>query len=202
MSPSDFLYSAAQVRQLDRIAIEEHGVPAIVLMKRAGRAAFNCLLEKWPDITAIHIVCGSGNNGGDGYIVAALALQRGLSATVWQLSDRLSETADRAKSYAQQEGVSIHPFDAEKLAAVMTAEPEQGVLVDALLGTGVKGDLHPAWVEAVTLMNHSSWPVLSLDIPSGVNPDNGVVASTSVKAQATISFIGQKLGGDITFSKR
>ena len=214
MTSLDSLYSAAQVRQLDRIAIDKHDLSAIVLMKRAGRAAFRHLLAQWPAVTTIHVICGSGNNGGDGYVLAALAVQRGLSVTVWQLSSKLTETAELAQNYALQQGVLITPFDAERLKTVISGRLSTvtvsnnrnshsvsvgdsvatEVLVDALLGTGVNGELRPSYIDAVSIINQSSWPVLSLDIPSGVNPDNGAVASMAVKACSTISFIGQKIG--------
>ena len=191
---SDALYSANQVRELDRCVIEEHGVPGIVLMKRAGRSLFNCLIEQWPEVNAIQILCGGGNNGGDGYVVAALAAQKGLPVTVWQLSDDLEGDAKLAHDFAVQEGVSISAFQNDVFQSYLENTSPPGVIVDALLGTGYSGQLRSPYVEVIESINQSEWPVLSVDIPSGVNSDNGSVSSVAVKADITLSFIAQKLG--------
>lgn len=194
MSADHLLFSASQVRELDRVAIEAHGLPASVLMKRAGKAAFDILLARWPDTVAVHVFCGGGNNGGDGYVIAALAAQRGLAATVWQLSSTSSGAARSALEYAQQEGVFIHAFDAPSCQQVLSELNSPCVIVDALLGTGAQGALKEQYSQAIQLINDSMLPVLSADIPSGVDPDSGTVDSQAVKAEVTVSFIGQKLG--------
>ena len=80
------LYTAAAVRELDRLAIEDCGIPGITLMRRAGRVCFDRLLERWPDIQQLTLFCGGGNNAGDGYVIAGLAAQRGLATQVIWLS--------------------------------------------------------------------------------------------------------------------
>ena len=205
-SENHSLFSAAQVRELDRCAIEDHNVPATVLMKRAGKAAFDAMLAQWPMTKTVHVFCGGGNNGGDGYVIAALAAQRGLSAHVWRLSSLLDGAAKSAYEYAIQEGVSIEPFDSKRLpvnmSSAMSKDTSQdnvgadcsSVIIDALLGTGSSGPLREAYRTAIEVINQSGLPVLSVDIPSGINPDNGTVVDIAIKAQLTISFIGQKLG--------
>jgi NAD(P)H-hydrate epimerase len=191
---SDALYSADQVRELDRSAIEDHGLPGITLMKRAGRAAFEIVMEEWPDTTSFHILCGSGNNGGDGYVVAGLVAQKGLGATVWQLSANLSGDAKTAYEYAVQEGVVIKTFQSNEFNSAVEADALQGVIVDGLLGTGYSGELKSEYAEAINCINQSELPVLSLDIPSGVNCNTGAVSQVAVEASVTVSFIAQKLG--------
>ncbi|MFT6388372.1 MAG: NAD(P)H-hydrate epimerase [Cellvibrionaceae bacterium] len=196
------LFSSAQVGELDRCAIVDHRVPATVLMKRAGKAAFDALLAQWPKTTSVYIFCGGGNNGGDGYVIAALAAQRGLLSHVWQLSSQLKGAAKSAYEYAIQEGVKIESFDSARLSKSMSNGMSKGlfgnngsaVLVDALLGTGSDGPPRDTYRAAIDVINQSGLPVLSVDIPSGLNPDNGTVDDIAVKAQLTISFIGQKLG--------
>ncbi len=183
------VYTAAQVRELDRIAIEEQGIPGIVLMKRAGRAALDALLECWPQPEKITVFCGAGNNGGDGYVVAALASEKSLPVSVVYLSDpqKLRGDARRAWAYAEAEGVPMVPFTREM-------SPAGGVVVDAMLGTGLAGDVRPHYAEAIEWINASSLPVVAVDIPSGLCSDTGVVLGAAVTADLTMSFIGRKRG--------
>lgn len=182
------LYTAAQVRELDRIVIEDFGVPAAVLMKRAGRAAFELLLQRWPQAEHFHIFCGTGNNGGDGFVVAALLAERNLPVTLWQVGDptKISGAALQAKHFAVATQVAIQPFAGEL--------PIAGVIVDALLGTGLNGDVRASFAEAIAAINAAMLPVLALDIPSGLCSDSGRVLGRAVQAVVTISFIGLKQG--------
>lgn len=184
---SQFLYRTEQVRELDRIAIEDHGVPGLVLMQRAGQAALSYLLSLWPRTRRVMCVCGSGNNGGDAYVLAALARARGMEATVVAISDARSATARQAcEQYQQQGGVVVAAGQAELSAC--------DVLVDGLLGTGVERHLSGDYLGAVSAINQSSVPRLALDVPSGLHADTGRVLGAAVNADATISFIGHKVG--------
>ena len=185
----DTLYTAPQVRELDRIAIEEYGIPGLVLMKRAGRAALQALLERWPDPDGITVFCGAGNNGGDGYIVAALALQQGIPARVIQLAadDRLTGDAGRALAFARSEQVLMAHWSVAEV-------PQSGVVVDALLGTGIQGAVRPDFAEAIAAINHSGLPVVAVDIPSGLCADRGSSLGACVRADLTVTFIGVKQG--------
>ena len=182
------LYTAAQVRALDRYVIDEHRIPGIQLMKRAGRAAFDVLLQRWPQPEHIHIVCGTGNNGGDGFIVAALAAERGIPVSVWQVGDgaKIAGDALLARRFAEQAGVAIEPF--------ANAAFGSGVIVDALLGTGLGGDVREAFAAAIAAINTSGLPVLAIDIPSGLCSDSGRMLGAAVRAQSTVTFIGLKRG--------
>lgn len=182
------LYSTAQVYALDAAAIAS-GISGIQLMKRAGRAAFDLLLERFPAPELITVYCGAGKNGGDGYVLAALAAQRLLPVQVIQLTpgDKLSGEALIAYEYAQQEQVKIIPF-AEAQA------PAHGVIVDALLGIGLQGDVRPAFAAAIDQINASDLPVLAIDIPSGLHGDTGATHGAVVKAAVTITYIGIKRG--------
>ncbi len=187
-APDNALYSTAQVYALDAAAIAS-GIPGIQLMKRAGRAAFDLLLERFPAPELITVYCGAGKNGGDGYVLAALAAQRLLPVQVIQLTagDKLMGEALAAYEFAVQERVNIIPF------ANATA-PAEGVIVDALLGIGLQGDVRPAFAAAITQINASGLPVLAIDIPSGLNGDTGAVQDVVVNAELTITFIGIKRG--------
>jgi NAD(P)H-hydrate epimerase len=182
------LYDAAGARALDRCAIDRCGIPGIQLMLRAGRAAFAQLLAHWPQPGHIHVFCGTGNNGGDGFVMAALARQRNRPVTVWQVGDaaKIQGDAATARELAVREGVPIEAFAGQRI--------ENGVIVDALLGTGLGGDVREPFVSAIAAINASGLPVLAVDIPSGLCSDTGVVLGAAVRAGATVTFIGLKQG--------
>ncbi len=179
-------FSAAQVRELDRRAIAS-GIPGLMLMTRAGEAAFAALQERWAQCAAIDVFCGGGNNGGDGYIVAALAAEAGMDVRVWALSDKLQGDALLARQRAEKAGVEIQPWVDEEPGA-------EAVVVDAMLGTGLSGRLREPYASAIAAVNCAGRPVLSIDIPSGLCSDTGSVLGAAVVAGATVSFIGLKLG--------
>jgi len=183
------LYRAAQVRELDRLAIEERGIPGYTLMSLAGEAAFAALRQHWPNAQHIVVVCGGGNNAGDGYIVATRALQAGLDVKVLTLSDpeRLRGDALTAYQDAQTAGVSIQDFAP---AGLMQAE----VIVDAILGTGLEREVQGAWRDAIETINNQHAGVLAIDIPSGLNADTGVVMGIAIGADVTVTFIALKQG--------
>lgn len=182
------LYTPAQVRELDRTAIEDFGIPGDELMQRAGRAAFELLCTRWPQARRLCVLCGAGNNGGDGYVVAALARQAGLDVQVIQLGDPLRITGDAALARARylEAGGGERAFEGHL--------PESDLTVDALLGTGLERDVQGAWRAAIDGANSMAAPVLAIDTPSGLSSDTGRILGACVRADATISFIGLKRG--------
>ncbi|MEE4300874.1 MAG: NAD(P)H-hydrate dehydratase [Pseudomonadales bacterium] len=183
------LYTAAATREFDRRAIEEHGIPGIVLMRRAGGAAFDALRERWPDARSITIVCGKGNNAGDGYVVAGLARDRRYDVQLLQVTNAaaLAGDAARARDWALERGVVIEDFGAD---VALRGE----VIVDALLGTGLSGAVRGPFVEAIAAIGDAGRPVLALDLPSGLAADSGAVLGAAVRADLTVTFIGAKRG--------
>ncbi len=183
------LYRAADVRELDRIAIHEFGIPAIELMNRAGAAVFDELCSCWPEARHLIIVCGGGNNAGDGYVVARLAKEKGLTVSVLALVDpaELKGDAKTACSAAQAAGVLAADFDVDVLA-------KADVVVDAIFGTGLDRLVEGRWAEAICAINAVNVPVLSVDIPSGLHADSGCMLGHAIRAAATVSFIGLKQG--------
>lgn len=188
------LYSAAECRELDRLAEAEYSLPSIVLMKRAGRAAYHFLLQHWREPSMITVFCGSGNNGGDGFILAALAAEQRRPVRAVQIGsvDKLTPTARQAWDYARQAQVPVLTLD--ELRAEEASAPRAGVIVDALLGIGLNGDVRGAYREAIDYINAQQLPVLAIDLPSGLCADSGSVLGVVVRAQATITFIGVKRG--------
>jgi NAD(P)H-hydrate epimerase len=186
-----YLYRAEQVRELDKLFIEGHKTPGIVLMKRAGRAAFD-LLEKLFPYGSITVLCGSGNNAGDGFVVAALAAQVKRDVQILTVSppEQLTGDARRAFLYAKQEGVKILPYT----TGVVRHLPDGCVIVDALVGTGLSGELRSNIQDVISEVNETGLPVLALDVPSGLCANTGRTLGEAIRAYATITFIGCKLG--------
>lgn len=205
MNLPEALYYAVQSRQLDRLAIEQRGIAGYTLMQRAGAAAFSLLRTRWPGARRLTVVCGPGNNGGDGYVVARLAAEAGLKPLVLALGDatRLRGDAQLARAAMEQAGVTVRPFGADALHG-------SEVIVDALFGTGLEREVTDEWRRAIEAVNATrDAVVLAIDIPSGLHADSGRVLGVAVKAHVTISFIGLKTGlftgrgrdycGDIAF---
>jgi hydroxyethylthiazole kinase-like uncharacterized protein yjeF len=204
MELPEALYYAAQSRQLDRLAIDQRGIAGYVLMQRAGSAAFSLLRARWPRARRLTVVCGPGNNGGDGYVIARLAAEAGLQPQVLALGDvtRLRGDARTARTAMEHAGVTAAPFTAEAL-------PDSEVIVDALFGTGLEREITGEWHLAIEAINASRGAVLAIDIPSGLHADSGRVLGAAVHAHMTICFIGLKAGlftgqgrdycGDIAF---
>jgi ADP-dependent NAD(P)H-hydrate dehydratase / NAD(P)H-hydrate epimerase len=182
------LYTAAQVREFDRIAIEEFGMPGAQLMERAGGRAYHWMRARWPGLQEILVVCGVGNNGGDGLVLARLAKSAGLQVRVLQLGDakRMQGEALAMANAWRQAGGEIEPYQA------LPGRPE--IIVDAILGTGLLREVSGPWANAIEAINHHPAQVFSLDIPSGLHADSGRVMGDAIQATATMSFIGLKQG--------
>jgi ADP-dependent NAD(P)H-hydrate dehydratase / NAD(P)H-hydrate epimerase len=183
------LYSAAQVRALDAYAIRELHVPGYTLMKRAGEAALRFLRTRWPTCHRIVIVCGGGNNGGDGYVLARFAQAAGLTVTVLAAvsPDSLSGDARQARGDWAESGGEVQPFRRERLT-------DGDVVVDALLGTGLHSAVRPDAAEVIRAINASGHPIFALDIPSGLDSDTGEPLGVAVRADCTVTFVALKTG--------
>ena len=181
------LHDAAQVRALDA-RLMAAGTPGAVLMQRAAQAAWRALRRRWPQVRKLCVLAGPGNNAGDGYLLAVLARRAGWDVQVYSLADpaRLRDAAAQAYAEACAQGVQVQPWHAE---AVL-----DGLLVDAMLGTGLAGELREPYASAVARINASGLPCLALDIPSGLCADTGRLWGATVRADLTVTFIALKLG--------
>jgi hydroxyethylthiazole kinase-like uncharacterized protein yjeF len=189
MSSQSLLYSADQVRAMDAHVIAQ-GTPGYTLMKRAGEAALRALRSRWPTAMNITILTGSGNNGGDGFVLARFAQAAGLSATVLTVAppERLQGDALKAwQDLSASSGVRVMPY-----APGLFSQAD--VVVDALLGTGLKSNVREPFAAAIAAINASGRPIFALDLPSGLNADNGDVMGAAVRADSTISFVALKTG--------
>ncbi|AJC50591.1 bifunctional ADP-dependent NAD(P)H-hydrate dehydratase/NAD(P)H-hydrate epimerase [Coxiella endosymbiont of Amblyomma americanum] len=182
------LYNSRQIHALEKLAILS-GINKYDLMLMAGKSAFETLTKRWPTIKEIIVCCGKGNNGGDGLVVACLAHQKGLNVTIYSLirSTDYCGPAAQAAEDCTKEGLTIQHFPVPLYF-------NKGLIVDALLGRGLRGEIKSPYSEIITAINAAKQPVLSLDVPSGVNIDTGAVHSKAVKADVTITFIGLKQG--------
>ena len=181
------LYTAAQVHDLDQAAIRTLGIPGYTLMQRAADAAFRALRAHWPQARHIVVLCGSGNNGGDGYVVARLAREAGFNVEVIALAKPNAQgDAARAHTDWQAAGGTILPASADL--------PDADVYVDALFGTGLARAVEGAACRLIERLNASGRPLLSLDVPSGLDADTGNVLGIAVRATVTITFVAHKRG--------
>ena len=183
------LYTAEQTRELDRITIEEFEISGTVLMERAGTVAFDILKQHWPDAKKLCIVCGTGNNGGDGFVVARLASEQGYPVEVLIVGDvnKIKGDALAAKQRLEGCGINTQVYGNGKL-------PLADLVVDAVFGTGLKGAVSGDAVYAISAINQHGTPVFALDIPSGLIADTGNFHGDVVKANVTVSFIGLNQG--------
>ncbi|HEY2417516.1 MAG TPA: NAD(P)H-hydrate dehydratase [Steroidobacteraceae bacterium] len=188
MSSASVLYSAAQVRALDAFAISQ-GTPGYTLMRRAAESALRALRSRWPTAMRVAIATGGGNNGGDGYVLARFAQAAGLSACILAVVPpaQLTGDAQRACEEFRASGGRILAYEVSLLEDV-------DVIVDALLGTGLREPVRAAMAQAIDAINACKRPVFSLDLPSGLNADTGAVMGAAVNADCTISFVAHKAG--------
>ena len=180
--------TAAQMREADRRCIEDLGIPGAVLMNAAGQAVFH-EISRGP----VGVVCGKGNNGGDGYVVARLALLAGYDTRVILAADRASIAGDAEvflAAYQRLGGKVVHA-EARAAKAVESLEDCE-VVVDALLGTGVRGEVRGAAKAAI-----EAWPsvyTVAVDLPSGLNADTGEPCGCAIRADLTVTFQFPKIG--------
>ncbi len=187
------LTTAAQMREMDRRTIEDYGVPSLVLMENAALRVVDVIAERFGPLRGqrIGVVCGKGNNGGDGLAVARhLATRFGADVEVWLAADPLALTGDAAANFkmAVRFGLNFLASDAPQVRG--GAE----LIVDALLGTGIKGGVTGALAEVINAMNEGGCPIVAVDVPSGLDADTGRVEGACVKATLTVSFALPKFG--------
>ncbi|GLR63654.1 bifunctional ADP-dependent NAD(P)H-hydrate dehydratase/NAD(P)H-hydrate epimerase [Marinospirillum insulare] len=184
------LYSAAACAQLDGLVIAA-GTPGFKLMQKAARSAWQLLEKRWPKTERINVFCGGGNNGGDGLLLALYAAQAGYPIRLWLAVDPNSYTNEAALAWQEVAAYGLQPETSDPCQIEFTANE---LLVDALLGIGLKGEVRgqlKAWIKAI---NSAPSQVFALDTPSGLLVDTGQLAGTSVEADLTLTFIALKAG--------
>ncbi len=186
------LFTAQQVKELDQLAIKQIDSEGYELMEQAGEAAFMAILSQWPSVRQLLVLCGKGNNGGDGFVVARLAKQHEIEVQL-VLTCQPSELTGFAKLAAQDtfaEGIQVVAQSDVQWPDVM----DGCVIVDALLGTGLNTDVTGPIKQLIEKVNVSNLPVLAIDVPSGINATTGALQGVAIKARTTISMIAFKQG--------
>jgi NAD(P)H-hydrate epimerase len=185
---TDYLYTATQIRQLEQLAITD-GITVDTLMQKAGAAAFALIKQHWPDLASMIVFCGCGNNGGDGYIVAKLAHEQGITVQVNYIGNlnKLTGAALHAMQACKKAGIKITPFD-------ITKKSDAELYVDALLGIGLQGKVKENIATAIDYINSNATNIVAIDVPSGICADTGTTMGTAILADYTITFIGVKQG--------
>lgn len=183
------LYTAQQVKQGEQLAAQQAGVEMYALMQRAGNAAYQHIRNQYPDIKHLSIVCGCGNNGGDGFVVAKLAQKDGLDVRLYLYGDdaKISGDAKKAKQEWLNGGGEIRSIESFNAA-------DAELIVDGLLGTGLSGDVREPMQVIIEKLNEANLPVVAIDIPSGLCSDTGSILGAAISASSTVTFIGVKQG--------
>ena len=183
------IFSVAAVREIDRTAIEDQGIPGYTLMTRAGAAAVSEARSAFPDAKRWQVVCGAGNNAGDGYVVARLAAQEGITVSVVALVEPAKLRGDAATAYSD-----FAKAGGEVAAWAGQLDPEASLIFDGMLGSGLERDVEGEFALAVAAINSHDANVVALDIPTGIHGDAGNVMGFAVRADLTITFVGLKAG--------
>ncbi len=176
------------MRELDRRAIEQAGIPGAVLMNRAGRATWSLIKQRFPQVRRVLVLCGGGNNGGDGYVIARAAADAGVAVDLCPLCDPNNLSGDAATAAAQ--ALAVLKPQAFKQSLI---EPVD-VIVDALLGTGLDRPVEGAMAGVIAACNASQKPIVAVDVPSGLSAKTGQVLGVAMAAVLTPTFIGLKQG--------
>jgi NAD(P)H-hydrate epimerase len=182
-----------QVRTVDKIAIQDYAVPGIVLMENAGRSAAE-ILERISPPGLIAILCGSGNNAGDGYVIARHLQLAGRQVRIVSIVDLEKLTGDASTNaiIAQRSEIDIQFVrSADEIHQSLSGA---ATIVDALLGTGARGPLRGLFADAVRIANSLQAMRVAIDIPTGIDCDTGEAGDVAFRASHTITFVAAKIG--------
>ena len=193
-----------QSRMVDEIAIHRFGMLGLVLMENAGRGAADFVADLVNDKAKFVVVCGIGNNGGDGLVIARHLHARGLSVSVWIIGDRHKLTADTAANLAilEKTSVSCGWLPASSDTVEITTTMQQAIdelqsatlVVDAMLGTGSKGELRGTFAQMVYHANRSPAIRVAIDVPTGLDAQTGGYSVETLRAHHTLTFVATKVG--------
>jgi len=195
---SDTALTREQVREVDRRAIHEHGIKSLDLMERAAtRVADQAVVMLDGDAAGKHvlIICGGGNNGGDGFAAGRLLVERGATVTAVMLKPRKQYGGDAYTNLQRLEATDarvVEPAD-EPVETLRNVEVVD-LMIDAIFGTGLDDTVRRREARVIQWMNGQRPPVLAVDIPSGLNADTGGPLGTAVEADCTVTFIADKVG--------
>lgn len=195
------ILTAAETREVDRLTTERHGIPSVTLMENAGRRVAEFIRAQFPSFARrkIVVLCGKGNNGGDGFVVARHLLQMGAKPVVYLFAgeqELKGEAAANLNRWKHTGGELVPIGDASATDSVLFDFSDSSLMVDALLGTGVRGAVEGLLARVIAAVNarEPATSVIAVDIPSGLNADTGEAAGVAVHADFTVTFTAPKLG--------
>ena len=190
------IFTASQMRALDARAIERLGIPGPRLMENAGAGAAQVIAKEFSPIRGkrVLILCGKGNNGGDGFVVARKLTARGARVRVVLIGHRSEIKGDAALALKRWRGRITEMADERAVDALHRELSDADVIVDALLGTGLTGPARGIFASAIAAVNGADRPVVALDLPSGLSSDQGPLLGPTVRASLTVTFAGYKRG--------
>lgn len=184
------LYSATACAELDRLVIAA-GMLGFDLMQKAAHSAWQLLKQRWPQASCINVFCGGGNNGGDGLLLALYAAQAGYKVRLWLAVEPSQYKNEVAEAWGKVAAYGLQPEEKEPREVKFDADE---VLVDALLGIGLQGEVRGKLVAWIQTINATNAAIFSLDTPSGLLVDTGQLAGIAVEADLTLTFIALKVG--------
>ena len=183
------IVSAAEMREIDRVTTERFDVPSLTLMENAGSAVADFVLQNFPDAKCINVVCGKGNNGGDGFVAARKLREAGRELVVLLLANPSDLRGDAAEMFKR---MGFAPEVASTSAEFAKARARLGdadLLVDAILGTGFRPPVGGLYAAAIAAMNATDVPVVAVDIPSGADADAmGPQVGAVARADVIVTF--------------
>ena len=190
---------AAEMQAMDRKTIEEYGIPGRVLMENAGRGAARTFLQRIYQACngRVGIVAGRGNNGGDGFVIARYLAAQGVPVTVFLLAPKDRVQGDAADNLKLLPEMNIPLHELPDLQSFQTSHPallHMDCWIDAILGTGLKSEVKGFFKQVIDFINAANRPVMAVDIPSGLNADNGQICGVCIRATATATFAFPKIG--------
>ncbi|OHB82943.1 MAG: NAD(P)H-hydrate epimerase [Planctomycetes bacterium RBG_19FT_COMBO_48_8] len=190
-----------EVRAFDAWAINTLGIPGVVLMENAGRSCAELIEDKLKDVAEpkVCIFCGTGNNGGDGYVIARHLINRGIQVAVVVCGDRGKIKGDAKINLDILERMGrpielLNPSGGDIAGEVERLGAGAGVIVDSLFGTGLRGQLGDEYIRLIESINACNSPVLAVDIPSGLDCDAGEPLGGAIRAAWTVTFVAVKKG--------
>jgi ADP-dependent NAD(P)H-hydrate dehydratase / NAD(P)H-hydrate epimerase len=183
------IVTAAEMREIDRVTTERFGVPSLTLMENAGSAVAEFALSGYPSAASFAVICGKGNNGGDGFVAARKLHESGASVLVLLLADPAELRGDAAANYGRLPVKAVIVKSGEDLKSAASRSVFQCVLIDAILGTGFKPPVTGLYAEAIAKINAASAPVIAVDVPSGADADvMGEQTGAIARADAIVTF--------------
>lgn len=178
------MLTVKQARAFDKFAQEKLGIPSIVLMENAGRSAAEVALKMLGKKKKVVVVCGVGNNGGDGFVAARHLINAGVNVQVFVVGKISKLKPDPKTNYNILKKIGIK----------FTKKIDGDLIIDALFGIGLRSEIREPYASIIELMNKSGRPILAVDVPSGLDADTGKVLGIAVKAKKTVTFVASKKG--------